>query len=299
MIIHSSSKQDGTQSTRSDKGKMVVDSSNSRSEGDREPSRILSFIRKVFKEELGDRVDQDNRKPMLLGLIIRSALQDSGFVKTDPVSTTGHVHRNWYLPTFYYTLPVAITGGKTETVKIKFQHLGQRYCRVYGFLVGGTTVHSVLLEKSRLILFSSVVWANCKQVLVVMKKTNKVTKIQPEKEVLKIWRQIKDELVLPLLMDLSEKAGLVGPPCFMKLPDELKLKILESVCGPDLARVSCVSSNLRCLASSDKLWQRKQAEHFPFITCVNPGLTYKQKFESCWRVCSDKKMCACADIATL
>ncbi|KAJ0744066.1 putative F-box domain-containing protein [Helianthus annuus] len=225
---------------------------------------------------------------MLFGLTIRAVLLDSGFVETNPVSkslnanSNSNVERKWYIPTLCYTLPKIISSGKNETVMIRFQSVGS-YCRIYGCLVGGTTVHSVLLDKDSLSLFSTVVWANCERVIVVMKATNTATKIQPKKEVLKYWKQIKDELVLPLLTDLCEIAGLETPPCFMGLPDELKFKILESVSAFDLARVSCVSSRLRCLASSDELWKRKYDEHFGEVVSVhNGGRTYKEIFVNTW-----------------
>ncbi|KAI3774648.1 hypothetical protein L1987_49207 [Smallanthus sonchifolius] len=228
---------------------------------------------------------------MLLELTVRAAFLESGFVETGPVSESVNKHssfnvqRNWYLPTFYYTLPKIITSGKTkiETVKIKFQSVGN-YCRIYGCLVDGTTVHSVVLDKSRLVLFSTVVWANWEQVVIVMKATNQVTDIQPKKEVLNFWRQIKDELVLPLLTDLSEKVGLDHPPCFMQLPTDLKLKILEAVSGVDLARVSCVCSKLRCVVSNDELWKHTFFEQFGGIgTCENEKRTYKQLYASAWK----------------
>ncbi|KAJ0884155.1 hypothetical protein HanPSC8_Chr10g0430131 [Helianthus annuus] len=171
---------------------------------------------------------------MVFGLTIRAVLLDSGFVETNPVSkslnanSNSNVERRWYIPTFYDTPPKIISSGKNETVMIRFQSVGS--CgRIYGCLVGGTTVPSVLLDKDSLSLFSTVVWANCERVIVVMKATNTATKIQPKKEVLKYWKQIEDELVLPLLTDLCEIAGLETPPCFMGLPDDLKFKILESV----------------------------------------------------------------------
>ncbi|KAI3732825.1 hypothetical protein L1987_64034 [Smallanthus sonchifolius] len=119
-----------------------------------------------------------------------------------------------------------------------------------------------------------------------MKATNQVTDIQPKKEVLNFWKQIKDEIVLPLLIDLSEKVGLEPPPCFMQLPTDLKL--LESVSGVDMARVSCVSSKLRCLVSNDKLWKHKFFEEFgAFGTCENEKRTYRLLFSLAWKIRED------------
>lgn len=38
------------------------------------------------------------------------------------------------------------------------------------------------------------------------------------------------------------------------IPTELKMKILESLPGDDIARVSCVCSEYRNLASENSLW---------------------------------------------
>ncbi|KAF9606280.1 hypothetical protein IFM89_024189 [Coptis chinensis] len=46
-------------------------------------------------------------------------------------------------------------------------------------------------------------------------------------KVVEFWRIVKDELALPFLTDLCEKTGLIPPPCFTRLPADLKLKILE------------------------------------------------------------------------
>ncbi|KAL8234663.1 hypothetical protein R6Q59_020763 [Mikania micrantha] len=82
-----------------------------------------------------------------------------------------------------------------------------------------------------------------------MRATNRVTDSQPKKDVLKFWKQVKDELVLPLLTDLCEKVRLVPPVCFTRLPVELKLKILESVSGVDMARGRLLSLTVNLLAN--------------------------------------------------
>jgi F-box protein 7 len=51
---------------------------------------------------------------------------------------------------------------------------------------------------------------------------------------------VKDGLVFPLLIDLCKKTGLCPPSCFMRLPADLKFKILESLHGVNLTRVECV-----------------------------------------------------------
>ncbi|KAI3774647.1 hypothetical protein L1987_49206 [Smallanthus sonchifolius] len=252
ILIPNSSKQDEASNISSEKGKTVEFSKSNLEEinesmeiGDDEnyvndlgkSFSVPGFLMKVFTEKLGD--DDAGLNHNLLGIAVRAVLLESGFVEIDPISKSSNGNKsnfqgNWYLASFYYTIPNSI-----QAVKIKFQSIG-KYCKVYGSLVNGTMVHSVLLDEDRLVPFLNVVWANCGQV----EENNRDTNIQPEKEVFEFWRKIKDGLALPLLIDLCEKAGLELPNCFMQLPSELKLKILESVSGVDIAKVSCVCSEL-------------------------------------------------------
>ncbi|KAM0011943.1 putative F-box-like domain superfamily protein [Helianthus debilis subsp. tardiflorus] len=62
---------------------------------------------------------------------------------------------------------------------------------------------------------------------------------------MKLWRKMKDGLALRL-----------------QLPTELKLKILESVSWVDIAKVSCVFSELGFLASSDDLGKQMHIKQF-------------------------------------
>ncbi|EFJ13874.1 hypothetical protein SELMODRAFT_49051, partial [Selaginella moellendorffii] len=69
------------------------------------------------------------------------------------------------------------------------------------------------------------------------------------KDAFALWKEIKDNLTLRLLMLLCEIAGLPLPACFQILPTELKMKILEFLPALDVARISMVSSELRFLAA--------------------------------------------------
>ncbi|VVA95780.1 unnamed protein product [Arabis nemorensis] len=62
-------------------------------------------------------------------------------------------------------------------------------------------------------------------------KYDKEGSLRNYREVFAFWRMVKDkdDFVIPLLLDLYDKAGLELPPCLMSLPTELKLKILESL----------------------------------------------------------------------
>ncbi|KAL8234662.1 hypothetical protein R6Q59_020762 [Mikania micrantha] len=307
-LISNSSKKDETSNISHEKGKMVdIRKSNSREihepmeiddDYDDDVNNVSNevgksfsvpgFLRKVFTEELGNDAGLNHK---LLGIAVRAVLLESGFVEIDPISNSlkgnNFIFQGnwWYLASFYYTIPDIITTGNIRAVKIKFQNVG-KYCKVYGSLVNGTMVHSVLLDEDRLVPFLNVVWANCGQVEEISQTTN----IQPEKEVFDFWRKIKDGLALPLLIDLCEKAGLELPNCFMQLPTELKLKILESVSGVDLAKVSCVCSELRYLASNDDLWKQKYIEQFGNIGGSESGRSFKERFAKTWESLKRRKI---------
>ncbi|KAF9609139.1 hypothetical protein IFM89_013393 [Coptis chinensis] len=91
---------------------------------------------------------------------------------------------------------------------------------------------------------------------------------------------------------LCEKTGLIPPPCFMRLPAELKLKILEFLpSANDFGRVSCVSSELMYLSSYDDMWKPKYEEELALLSSYAllqwnfyfeaPEFCWKDKFHIC------------------
>lgn len=86
-----------------------------------------------------------------------------------------------------------------------------------------------------------------------------------ETQFLNLWKTIKDEIVLPLMLDLCAKAGLPSPPCLVSLPPELRTKILESLPGVDVAKVECVCKELRKFGNNDELWKHKVGQEFPSV----------------------------------
>ncbi|KAF9606244.1 hypothetical protein IFM89_024065 [Coptis chinensis] len=93
--------------------------------------------------------------------------------------------------------------------------------------------------------------------------TNGSSKSFHEGKVVEFWRIVKDELALPLLTDLCEKTGLIPPPCFTRLPADLKLKILEFLPSANVDKVGRVSSELRYLSRNEQLWKQKFMEEIP------------------------------------
>ncbi|KAK4438003.1 F-box protein SKIP22 [Sesamum alatum] len=233
---------------------------------------VPGFLRKVFMEELGD---DSGRNHKLIVIAVHAVMLESGFVGFDKIANVVvrgfQFHNEWptglFRVSLFYTLPQSPSGALGEankSVVLKFQSLG-KFINVYGTLGNGSGkrgTYWVQLNEDELVPFLNVVWANCGVTENISGKDGSISGTSPEKEVFKFWRTVKDKLALPLLIDLCEEAGLELPPCFMRLPTDLKLKILECLPGVDVAKVSCACSELRYLGSSDDLWRLKFAEEF-------------------------------------
>ncbi|CAL1371467.1 unnamed protein product [Linum trigynum] len=101
-------------------------------------------------------------------------------------------------------------------------------------------------------------------------------------EVTEFRRTIKDGLCFPLLIDITEEAGLPVPNCFSTLPDELKLGIMALLPAEALARMECACAGLRILsASSNQLWEAKYCEVFGKVVVAEAGSS--SSVEKNWR----------------
>lgn len=250
---------------------------------------VPGFLRKVFTEELGDDSGRDHK---LIVIAIHAVLLESGFIRFD-LNLNEQINGfqfqvEWPSTSFrlslFYTLPEIVShagGNPIDCVVLKFQSLG-KFINVYGSLANGARqsgTHWVSLNEEKLVPFLNVVWANCGLNENISGSDGGFMGTSPEKEVFTFWRSVKDNLALPLLIDLCEKTGLELPPCFMRLPTDLKLKILELLPGVDVAKVSCVCSELQYLASSDDLWKLKFTEQFGV-----EGLQYLASNNDLWKL---------------
>ncbi|WJX14871.1 hypothetical protein P8452_05078 [Trifolium repens] len=220
------------------------------------------FVKRVLREALGDDVNDFK----LLVFAVHAVILESGFVRVDQVSgmaiSCSHLVDNMSsssMISLRYTLPEILTNGSSHSVTLKIQTLGS-FVNVYGSLSDdvGSRVHSVYLDKSR--------FARPLELMMLSNSESNasasVSVNDDGDEVFEFWKIVKDRLVLPLLIDLCDKAGLDLPPCFMRLPMELKLLIFEYLPGDDLAKVCCTCSELQYLASNDELWKKKFEEEF-------------------------------------
>ncbi|CAL1405104.1 unnamed protein product [Linum trigynum] len=167
-----------------------------------------------------------------------------------------------------YTLPTLLHLARNDRIEnppsvlVKFQTLG-------GFLVicgslarDGSSLYRRKVHKSK--AFSSVIMYG---------------------NVSEFRRRLKDGLCFPLLIDISEAAGLPGPNCFSTLPNELKVGIMALLPATAIARMECVCANLRSLSSSgdDQLWGTKFADVFGEVQGLEPGSSLSMAVATTWK----------------
>ncbi|GLU09018.1 hypothetical protein SLE2022_258980 [Rubroshorea leprosula] len=247
------------------------------------------FLRRLLREELGN--DGGNHKPLVIA--VHAVLLESGFVAFDSVSgmPVDRFHlaverpSSAFTVSLWYSLPELLTssnsGSKmTDYVVIRFQNLGH-FINVYGRLAKGGLVYRVCLDECRFAPTLDSIWANYDDKNVKMDE-DVYSKSFPENEVFKFWRIVKEGLALPSMIDLCESTGLAPPACLMRLPPELKLKILELLSGVDVARMGCVCTGMQHLASNNDLWKQKFTEEFWDETAAQGMVNWRDKFATYW-----------------
>ncbi|KAL9251125.1 F-box protein SKIP22-like protein [Drosera capensis] len=257
---------------------------------------VPSLLRRVLGKELEDRGSYDDNR--ILVISVHAVLLESGFVCYNPISGSKvdgfHRPDEWpssaFTMSLCYSLPAILSLEVVETVVVKFQSLG-KFVNVYGSLLKkGSGVYRVNLDKSCFVPALSCVWNN-RDPIAARNERRGFEETCLEVEVFEFWRKLKDGLALPLLIDLCEKAGLLPPPCFMRLSTDLKLKILELLPGVSVARMACVCTELRFLSSNDDLWKKKFVEEFGDGTSLrNQGQNkWKATFASAWENWKNRK----------
>ncbi|KAK1651819.1 hypothetical protein QYE76_069624 [Lolium multiflorum] len=214
-----------------------------------------------------------------LALALQAALIDAGFLAANPPGSRLGLLKNsvsgasstltakYTLPEFVAMLPEAEQG---KIVVLNYS-LMPNFVTIYACVPGSQSqVLRLCLELPKL------------APLLYLDSSNAVGAVE-EKEVLQLWRVLKDELCLPLMISLCQLNGLSLPPCLMALPDELKDKVLELLPGVDLAKVQCTCKELKDLAADNDLWERK------FVMELNTlgdgsrwGRNWKKWFEVAW-----------------
>ncbi|KAK9135243.1 hypothetical protein Syun_014573 [Stephania yunnanensis] len=250
-------------------------------------SSVPCLLRKILMEESVG-LEEEHK---LLTIAVHAVFLESGFVgfdQTEQKKIDGfHLPLGWasnLVPlSLQYTVPPLL--GRcvdgVETVVLRFQILG-KFLNVRGSLSkNGVGWYKLCLDGSQ--IAPSIRFVQSNQVLVEsMDNKDRTPKSFHEKEVFEFWKIVKDEIALPLLIDLCVKSGLEPPPCFLCLPTDLKLRILEYLPGDDIARASCVNTELRYIASHNDLWKQKFSEEFGSSLKHVNGYNWKDKFIGHW-----------------
>ncbi|XP_058739216.1 F-box protein SKIP22-like [Vicia villosa] len=243
----------------------MVDASDETAELAEKNNSEPDFVKTILKEALGDDVSDFK----LLVFAVHAFILESGFVRVDGVSSKGKgkeigdVSSSSSMISLRYTLPEIVSKGLSHAVNLKIQTLGN-FVNVYGSLLDdvGARVHRVYLDKFRFAKPLKLMLANSEPNGSASVGVSVDVNDGGDDEAFELWKIVKDKLALPLLIDLCDKAGLELPPCFMRLPMELKLLIFEYLSGDDLAKVCCTCSEMSYLASNDELWRKKFEEEF-------------------------------------
>ncbi|CAN6554732.1 unnamed protein product [Malus baccata var. baccata] len=231
--------------------------------GNNKKYSILFFLMKVLREVLLE----DRSFHKLLVIAVHAVFLEFGFVQFDSFSGAQvdrfHLSDEWpttpFTLSFTYTMP-EILKNRNNCVYVFGSLIGidgvlirfQKVCNsvyVFGSLIGsGSGSYWVQLNPER---FGPMI-----------RMLNDTKGLVAKEEVLELWKIVKDEIVLPLAIDLCANAGLPAPPSFMQLPSEIQMKILRLLPGVDIATVGCVCKELRDLANDDELWKQKVFDEF-------------------------------------
>ncbi|KFK44452.1 hypothetical protein AALP_AA1G258700 [Arabis alpina] len=234
------------------------------------------FLKNTLLEKSGD-----TSELTLLAMSVHAVMLESGFLLLNSGSDDKFSFSKELLSvSLKYTLLELVNpkGSSTvESVTVQFQSLG-RVVVVYGSLSGSSqSVPWVYLDKHRFVPVIDLVMDTLK----FEKEGSSVF----YREVFMFWRMVKDGLAIPLLIRLCDKAGLEPPPCLMVIPTELKMKILESLPGVSVAKMACVCTEMRYLASDNDLWKQKYLKESKNLFGMEAGesVNWKEKFATFWR----------------
>lgn len=232
-------------------------------------------------------------------LAVHAVMLETGFVRVEPGLAAAEGHElppGWSsagLVNLVYSLPDLLTSRDSESGRIQGEEALLR-CQVvgnavvvYGAVTGGT-VHRLSLSVKKFMLEDAVLRtasdeANRQKDLGVEDMNQDITERSRSvvadfndnpmalgfgnenhvfRDIFELWKDVKDSLSLPLLTVICEKAGLPPPPSLLRLPTELKIKVLDSLPAVALASLACVSSELRFLAASEDLWKQQYRQEF-------------------------------------
>lgn len=238
------------------------------SEGDltnlvKKPPPFATSLKRVMHAELGEARGD-------LGLVVvavHAVFLEAGFV-IPGAGDGSHLPAGWgKIP---YTVADLRDQDGAKIVTLRFS-VAKNYITVYGFVRGGDG------PGVRLCL-------DAVQVAPVVVSAEKPEMSEKEeKDLFRLWKMVRDGLALPLLIDICEANELPLPPCFTRLPTEIKMRIFELLPGADIARAACAGTELRYISSDNDLWERKFQEEFGLLDGSKvEGRNWKEKFAKSW-----------------
>jgi F-box protein 7 len=218
-----------------------------------------SFVLRDLKREMGNVGGAEGTAAGRLVAALHAALLDVGFLPATQMGSHLSLPQGWpsgaLKPlTIKYTIPeLSAMLSVTEEGKVVVLNysLMANFVMVYGY------VHGAQSEVCRLCLELP----GLEPLLYL--DSDQLSRVH-EKGVHDLWRVLKDEICLPLMISLCQLNGLRLPPCLMALPADLKTKVLEFLPGVDLAKVECTCKEMRNLASDDSIWKKfvSKFEHY-------------------------------------
>ncbi|KAI4387043.1 hypothetical protein MLD38_004907 [Melastoma candidum] len=223
------------------------------------------LLRRVLLPEWAEINGDDYR---LLAVVVQAVMLGSGFLRIDPTTRlplhNAPVSSSWpkepaTAMSLQYSLPEILAARNDKTfqgVAVKLQKLG-RFVIVYGSLTPAKS------ELRRVHLDVTAFWPKLRLLMnflngnsITSASSMQATCRYPERVAFTLWNLLRDGLVRPLLIDLSDVAGSRAPSSFSDMPEKIKLNILKRLKGADLARAGSVSMKLRQLSSNRNLWEK-------------------------------------------
>lgn len=238
-----------------------------------------SFVLRDLKREMDNVGGAEGTAAGRLVAALHAALLDAGFLTAEPMGSQLSLPHGWpsgaLKPlTIKYTIPepssmLSVT-EEGKAVVLNYS-LMANFVMVYGYVPGAQSeVCRLCLELPGL---EPLLYLDSDQLCGVH-----------EKGVHDLWRVLKDEICLPLMISLCQLNGLRLPPCLMALPADLKTKVLEFLPGVDLAKVECTCREMRNLASDDSIW-KKLVPKFEYYGEGSRGVSKSAKaiFAEAWQ----------------
>ncbi|KAG8074130.1 hypothetical protein GUJ93_ZPchr0006g41019 [Zizania palustris] len=239
-----------------------------------------SFVVRVLKRAIDNAAGACGTDTHHLVVALHEALLDAGFLSANLAGSLLQLPLDWASDSFNpltmkYTLPEFVEmlpAAEGRMVAVLNYSLMGNYMMVYGHVPGAPSeVHRLCFELPEL---SPLMYLHSDEVSAT-----------EDSKIHKLWRVLKDEMCLPLMILLCRLNNLCLPPCLMALPGDVKSKVLEFVPGVDLARVQCTCKELRGLSADDNIWKKKCEIEFKAIgEGSQVSRTWKERFGAAWIV---------------